>query len=363
MKIALIITLLTILTTFVVVFLSPQWGGATDSASIAMTGSANFRDRKFHNIVSTNLKISAKKMMEHTVEFLKKDNDRVPPFPLPTGKTIDIRDDRLKVTWFGHSTCLIEIDGLRVLTDPIFSHRASPFTFMGPRSFEMDRTMDIEELPQVDIVVISHDHYDHLDYETISALKAGKCLFYVPLGVGNHLKRWGVEPSRVFELDWWQGIKAGVLTLTATPSRHFSGRTLTNRDETLWASWVIEGKEKKIFFSGDSGYFDGFREIGERYGPFDLTLMESGAYNEDWADIHMMPEDSVQAHRDIGGKFLLPIHWGKFDLSTHSWNEPVERLLKEADRDKTAVITPRIGETFYLEGHLPYAKWWRDNPF
>lgn len=216
----------------------------------------------------------------------------------------------------GHSTLLLKLAGSWWLTDPVFSERASPLPFAGPKRFHAP-PVALADLPPIRGVILSHDHYDHLDRAAIKALVPLVELFLAPLGVGDRLLAWGVPPGKVRQLDWWQGIEAGGLRLTATPAQHFSGRGLHDGNRTLWCSWVIESVELKLFFSGDSGYFDGFAEIGRRYGPFDLTMLETGAYNEHWPYVHMHPQQTLQAHRDLGGRWLLPIHNGTFDLAMH----------------------------------------------
>ncbi|MBF0377618.1 MAG: MBL fold metallo-hydrolase [Desulfamplus sp.] len=291
-----------------------------------------------------------KNMFNSMIDFMLGGSERVPSFSLPA---VDIGaykrpiKENLRVTWFGHSTCLIEIDGKVIITDPMFSDRASPLSFIGPKRFTTDVDFQIQDLPKIDIVVISHDHYDHLDYDTIRYLRDKSEQFYVPLGVKQYLESWGVSPEKVVELDWWEENSYNGLRFAATPTRHFSGRGL-RRDRTLWASWVIIGTKQRLYFGGDSGYFDGFKKIGEKYGPFDLTMLESGAYNNAWADIHMMPEETVQAHLDLDGEILLPIHWGKFNLSLHPWREPIERLLAEAKIKGVRAITPIQGEAIVL---------------
>ena len=255
---------------------------------------------------------------------------------------------------------LLDLDGALVLTDPVFARRVGPLRGIGPRRFNDQQPITADELPELDAVLISHDHYDHLDHAAIRVLKDKVGAFFVPLGVGAHLERWGVPAERIVELDWWEEARLGDLTLTLAPTRHFSGRRGTDGYKTLWGAWVARGPHHSVFFSGDSGYWDGFAEIGERFGPFDLTLMECGAYNEGWASIHMMPEETAQAHRDLRGDLLMPIHWGKFNLSLHAWTEPVERLLAAAEDPAIRVVTPRIGQGFDASRTIPQTHWWRD---
>ncbi|MCX5172661.1 MBL fold metallo-hydrolase [Streptomyces antibioticus] len=270
----------------------------------------------------------------------------------------------LRLTWMGHSSVLAEIDGQRVLFDPVWGERCSPFAFVGPKRLH-PVPLPIAALGPVDVVVISHDHYDHLDLPTIKALAGTDTLFAVPLGVGAHLEHWGVSADRLRELDWHEATKVGGLTLTATPARHFCGRGLRNTQHTLWASWVVEGERHRIYHSGDTGYFDGFKEIGADHGPFDATMIQIGAYSDFWPDIHMTPEEGVRAHLDLqGGEpagVLLPIHWATFNLATHAWTDPGEGTLASARAVGAPVALPRPGEPFEPGGEsVPDRPWWRD---
>lgn len=322
----------------------------------------NYRDGRFRNQISTGVSTTNQNMFRATVDFLRGNPNRAPIRAIPavniTGSPNTSGDD-LRITWLGHSTCLIEIDNQVFLTDPIFSDRASPFSFMGPKRFTTEITFHVRDLPKIDAVLISHDHYDHLDYKTVVELQEKVERFYVPLGVGGHLERWGITPHQIIEFDWWEEKPLGPLTIVATPARHFSGRSLTDRNKTLWASWTLIGTKQRVFFSGDSGYSEEFKKIGEIYGPFDITMLESGAYNIAWADVHMMPEEAVQAHLDLQGKLLLPIHWAKFNLSVHPWKEPIQRLLKSAGNHSVAVATPKIGESLLPGENHPHTQWWK----
>ncbi|MGW4724812.1 MBL fold metallo-hydrolase [Streptomyces sp. NPDC004291] len=268
----------------------------------------------------------------------------------------------LRLTWLGHSGVLAEIDGHRVLFDPVWGDRCSPFPFAGPKRLH-PVPVPLAELGPVDVVVISHDHYDHLDLPTIKALATTDTLFAVPLGVGAHLERWGVSAARLRELDWNESTEVGALRLTATPARHFCGRGLRNKQHTLWASWVVRGPEHRIFHSGDTGYFSGFRDIGAEHGPFDATMIQIGAYSEFWTDIHMTPAEGLRAHLDLQGGgpagVLLPIHWATFNLAPHPWAEPGEWTKDAADEAGQAVALPRPGEPFEPAGKLPSDPWWR----
>jgi L-ascorbate metabolism protein UlaG (beta-lactamase superfamily) len=268
----------------------------------------------------------------------------------------------LRLTWMGHSSVLAEIDGHRVLFDPVWGERCSPFAFAGPKRLH-PVPVPLSALGPVDVVVISHDHYDHLDMPTIKALAGTDTLFAVPLGVGAHLEHWGVSAGRLRELDWHETAKVGGLTLTATPARHFCGRGLRNTQHTLWASWAVAGEEHRIYHSGDTGYFEGFGDIGADYGPFDATMIQIGAYSEFWPDIHMTPEEGMRAHLDLqGGQpsgVMMPIHWGTFNLAQHPWAEPGEWTKDAAEEAGQAVALPRPGEPFEPAGTLPTDPWWR----
>ncbi|MGP2438952.1 MBL fold metallo-hydrolase [Streptomyces sp. JW3] len=268
----------------------------------------------------------------------------------------------LRLTWAGHSSVLAEIDGQRVLFDPVWGERCSPFPFAGPKRLH-PVPLPLAALGPVDVVVISHDHYDHLDLPTIKALAGTDTLFAVPLGVGAHLEHWGVPADRLRELDWHESTKIGGLTLTATPARHFCGRALRNTQHTLWASWVVAGPEHRVYHSGDTGYFDGFKDIGAAHGPFDATMIQVGAYSEFWPDIHMTPEEGVRTHLDLqGGRpggVLLPIHWGTFNLAPHAWAEPGEWMKDAGEQAGQPVVFPRPGEPFEPTGELPVEAWWR----
>jgi L-ascorbate metabolism protein UlaG (beta-lactamase superfamily) len=263
----------------------------------------------------------------------------------------------LAATWLGHASVLIEIDGHRVLADPVWSDRVSPSPTVGPHRLHPLPT-DPADLPHLDAILISHDHYDHLDTATIAQLAATQdAPFLVPLGVGAHLRGWGVPEDRIVELDWDEAAHIGDLTVTCTEARHFSGRGFA-RNTTLWSSWALLGPRHRVFFGGDTGYTPAFGGIGARYGPFDLTVLPIGAYGDAWPDIHMNPEEAVRAHGDLGGATLLPIHWATFDLAFHRWAEPVERLQAAADERGVRLALPRPGGRVDPGAELPTEPWW-----
>lgn len=265
----------------------------------------------------------------------------------------------LRLTWLGHATALVEVEGRRVLFDPVWSTRVSPSASFGPRRLH-PVPMPLEALPPLAAVVISHDHYDHLDMHTIRRLAALQDVpFLVPLGVGAHLERWGVPAHRVVELDWAENATVEGLTLTATAARHFSGRRKPGENGTLWASWVVAGRERRVFYTGDSGYFDGYAAIGAEYGPFDVTLVQIGAYSPFWPDVHMTPEEGVATHRAVRGELLVPVHWGTFNLAPHAWSEPVERLAAQAADQRVRIAVPRPGELLDIDDVPAPDPWWR----
>lgn len=289
---------------------------------------------------------------------------RRPPGPVPVESPLAAWtapiETGLRVTWLGHSTLLLESDGMRVLTDPVFGDRASPVSFAGARRFH-EVPARLADLPRLDAVLLSHDHYDHLCRTTVRELARMDVPIVTALGVGARLAAMGVPEERIVELDWWESHAFhGGLRLTATPSQHFSGRSLTDRNRTLWASWVIETAERRLFFSGDTGLTEEFREIARRFGPFDLTMLEIGAWNAAWGDIHLGPENALTAFEWLGGGTLLPVHWATFDLGLHPWEEPAETLTALAEARGARVVTPRIGRTFEPSRVETIDPWWRE---
>ncbi|WCL48591.1 MBL fold metallo-hydrolase [Leptospira sp. GIMC2001] len=265
--------------------------------------------------------------------------------------------DGIKFIWFGHSSFLVNIDGKILLFDPVFSESAAPFSFIVKRF--QDAVIKLEELPNIDYIIISHDHYDHLDMETIQFFAEKQTKFITPLGVTSHIKDWGIAEDRLMELDWWESLNIGGVEIVCTPAQHFSGRKCSNGNKTLWGSWVIIGKSERFYFSGDSGYDVHFKNIGDKYGPFEIAFIENGQYNELWREVHVLPEETGQAFLDLKGKRLVPVHWGMFDLSLHSWYEPIEELEKQAELKNINLLTPKFGQIVYTKRDNIFERWWK----
>jgi L-ascorbate metabolism protein UlaG (beta-lactamase superfamily) len=340
-------------------------GRPTGTRLQRMRQSPRFRDGAFQNEVPVSITAAPSVPGGRGMlgEFLFGRQRRRPTLPVPivTPAAAGLTEPAaagLRTTWLGHATVLLEIEGRRVLFDPVWSERCSPSSLVGPRRLH-PVPLELAELPPVDAVVISHDHYDHLDEASIRALtRLQKMPFLVPLGVGAHLERWGVPADRIIELDWDETATVAGLGFTATAARHFSGR-LRSDNGTLWASWVIAGPARKVFYTGDSGYFEGYGSIGAAHGPFDLTLVQIGAYAPYWPDIHMTPEEGVAAHVAVHGGLLVPVHWCTFNLALHDWSEPVERLCKEAAETGVRIAVPRPGQTVDVDAPPALDDWWR----
>jgi L-ascorbate metabolism protein UlaG (beta-lactamase superfamily) len=318
--------------------------------------------RKYYNVLPTSISPpSGYGAMLRRYLFEK--TERTPQQPLGPFRAdaaalgAPVPADALRATWLGHSTMLLEVDGRRFLTDPVWAGRASPSQLVGPKRF-FAPPLALADVPALDGIILSHDHYDHLDPLAIRTLAARTARFYCPLGVGAHLRRWGVPSAKITELTWWDEIAvAPDFKLVATPARHFSGRGLLNRDSTLWASWVLLGPQHRVFFGGDSGPFDeAFRQIGERFGPFDLVMLEVGAADAEWADIHLGPDQAAAAHRLLGGGPLLPLHWGTFNLALHAWRQPVQRLLELVGAPE--LLLPAPGQRVEVAAGALNSQWW-----
>ena len=345
-------TVIIILGITLFVRIHPTFGGkAKDFYKERIESSPNHKNGKFQNLEPTKM-MTGDSRGKVIKKFLKGIENGKPEHAIESvqfDKKAFLKDSQgISYTWFGHSTILINLNGKIIITDPVFTKAASPAPFVN-KAFDFNNNYNVSMLPDIDVVLISHDHYDHLDYKTIQEIDSKTKKFIVPLGVDAHLLRWGISKDKIEVADWDNTVEFDTtLKFISTPARHFSGRGTRDRDKTLWCSWVIKSNEQSVFFGGDSGYGKHFKEIGEKYGPFDLTCIECGQYNENWSQIHAMPEQSVQAHIDLKGNYFLPIHWSKFKLSVHSWTEPIERAKKASKENDVQIQNPQIGEVITL---------------
>lgn len=324
----------------------------------------NYVNGKFVNEIPTSLKMSLSEQISMIKDSFAGVKGRNPDGVIPASK-IDwnkIKSEKDSLTWLGHSTFLLSIDNKKILLDPILSPVASPVSFAGSKRYKYSEDMlqIIDKMPPIDAVFISHDHYDHLDYQSITRLKSKVKHFFVPLGVSAHLIPWGIPKEKITELNWWNETNYQGLTVALTPSIHYSGRGPFNSNSTLWGGWVIIGKSSRLYYSGDGGYGDHFKQIGKEYGPFDITLIDGGQYDKRWSWVHMTPEEAVQANLDVNGKNMMLTHWGAFSLAFHGWKEPIERAIKAAKVKEVNLIAPEIGQTVQLDSelHIPISSWW-----
>lgn len=335
----------------------PVFGGTPDEASMAkIRASKAFNGSEFENLEPTPVVTSddTPSIWEWGWSMLNPPPDKHPAKPLPTVALDKSQLQDGSVVWFGHSTTLFRMGGQTFITDPVF-YKASPVPLTG-KPFAMSHTPMVDELPDIDVVLISHDHYDHLDYDAIRGINAKTKRFIVPLGVKAHLQLWGVADEKITELDWNERTDAGNTAITFVPARHFSGRSF-DRNKTLWGGYVVKSPDLSLYFSADSGYGKHYADIIAQYGPFDFAMIENGAYDEGWKLIHEMPEEAVQAAGDVGAKRVMPIHWGKFDLANHHWKDPIERFTRAAAERNLQVATPKIGQVFQI-ANPPQEKWW-----
>ncbi len=333
----------------------------TGSRQEQIENAKNYQKGEFQNVLPTHISAKDVSMRKMLWKFLNKPKEVKPPATIPNIQTNlkELDNNEQIFVWFGHSSYFLQVNGLRILVDPVFSGNASPFKFFG-KAFDGADNFKPKDMPEIDILILTHDHYDHLDYPTISELKPKVKKVVTSLGVGEHLEKWGYPAELIFELNWWDKVKVGKeLQITAAPSRHFSGRSL-KRFKTLWSSFILEFSDTKIYVGGDSGYSNSFQDIGKRFGPFDLAIMECGQYNENWPEIHMMPEQSVQAALDLNAKVAIPVHHSKFVLAFHPWNEPVQRFSSEAIKKDLDFVSPRIGEVYRIGQEFDQKKWWNE---
>ncbi len=324
-----------------------------------ITKSQYYQAGSFRNIEKTEMLAPDSSYVKMAAKYFQKSSAIRPSAILPSSKT-DLRTivgEKPSVVWFGHSSYLIQSNQFKILVDPVFCGYASPFPFM-VQAFAGSDVYTVDDFPHIDLLIITHDHYDHLDFETITKLKSKVDKIVVPLGVSSHLVEWGIEQEKIIELDWHEQTNINnSVSVTACPTRHFSGRNLF-RNKTLWCAYVLKINGYKLFLGGDSGYGKLFNEIGNKYGPFDMAFLECGQYGDDWPHIHMKPEETALAAIDLNAKVMVPVHWGKFVLSMHAWNDPVIRVLNAAKELKLNLQVPKIGAVFHHDGSLYDDGWW-----
>lgn len=321
--------------------------------------SPNYRNNQFQNLSHTLQLAEGSSYLSTSKEFFKQSKRVKPSKALPFVKTnlAELSHNEPSITWFGHSSYLVKINGKNILVDPVFSGSASPFSFM-IKAFDGADEYKAHDMPEIDLLLLTHDHYDHLDYKTIKKLKDKVAHICCPLGMGSHFEHWGFKSEHITELDWWESSEFfSEFEITATPARHYTGRA-TARSKMLWASYVLKTNSHNLFLGGDSGYDHHFKTIGEKHGPFDIALLEAGQYNVAWPHIHMMPEETVQASIDLNAKKLMPVHWAKFALAMHDWDEPIKRVLKKAEELNVSVVAPLIGKPLKLNDEHQLNYWW-----
>ncbi len=355
------LTAIFVLIAVVFINTSPQFGDSPNQTELErIKASENFKDGIFINQIKTSLDMPPGKMMEAVQEIWFSDvNDPTDPIPTEFSPFPEIEDSGFFMTWYGHSAVMIEMDGKRVFFDPMLGEYSSPIPYATKR-YNYQQPIDLSLIPDLDVVVISHDHYDHLDLSSIKRLHERTKVFLVPLGVRAHLRRWGVPEEKIKEFDWGESMNIGSLSFYCETARHFSGRGLTDRSTTLWASWVMKGTNHTVYFSGYSGYGPHFKEIGKKYGPIDLAMMECGQYNLLWHDIHMLPKETVMGSADLQAKKILPIHWGAFNLAPHDWDESPQLASKYAEQSGVNLIWPVVGRRIDMKKDQPTKKWWQE---
>lgn len=344
-----------VLTTAIVINVADDFGGEPSSHD-----SPNFKDGTFENLNPISMQSDEVSSWDLLGDYLVSDDCRSPNEELPSEKfeLIDLDEGQISVTWFGHSTILIRSNNISIITDPVFSDSGAGPLSIGPSPFPFEDSYSIDDLPEIDYVFISHDHYDHLDMNTVKELEDSE--FLVPLGIKNHLLSWDIDEENIQELDWYDEVNlTGDLQAAFTPAQHFSGRGLDDSHSTLWGSWVFNFNGKSIYFSGDTGYMDEFTNISERYGPFDLAFLDSGQYNVAWQQVHMLPEEVIQAGIDLNASVILPIHISKYELALHHWYEPMELVSTLGAERNVSVATPLLGSTFIIGEDIPNDTWWR----
>ena len=344
-----------VLSTTIALNFAEDFGGDATSHD-----SPNYNDGTFENVEPTSMSNPDASTWETLGKYMVSDNCRYPDEVLPSQKfeMIDLEDGEISVSWFGHSTVLLHTNNFSIITDPVFSTGGAGPLSLGPSPFPYEEDYTVDDLPEIDYVFISHDHYDHLDVDTVRELSDS--MFYVPLGVKSHLVEWGIDEGNIEEFDWYDESNISEeLFVAFAPSRHFSGRGIGDHSSTLWGSWIFEFNDKSIYFSGDTGYMEEFKNITGKYGPFDLAFLDSGQYNVAWEQVHMLPEQVIQAAVDLNASVILPIHISKYELALHHWYEPMELVSTLGAERNVTVATPMLGSTFILDEEVPQETWWR----
>lgn len=350
---------------FIYFYLSknPHFGGKPTQKELAdLKASPHWKKGKFYNLSKTTMDVNLSTIPKLLAESIKGRKIRNPKVAIPLSSFDPLafkRNAHPKFVWYGHSTLLLQLDQKNILIDPMFGEDASPVGPMRTKRFSKSTLECIAELPEIHAVLLTHDHYDHLDFHSIRLLKGKVPLFLVPLGVSKHLRHWGLDQASIKEFDWWQKEQLLDLTFVFTPSRHFSGRGLSDRATSLWGGWVIQAASNRVYWSGDGGYGDHFEQIGQKYGPFDWGFMECGQYNKRWHQIHMYPEEAVQAAIEAKVQCAIPVHWGAFSLAMHHWKEPIERFTTEADIKQLPYASPALGQVVELNAHKNIS-WWEN---
>lgn len=344
---------------------NPHFGGRLKrSHQLSFARSNAWDGKRFNNESLTKMDIPVRAIPGLIREQFKRNNNRNPEQPIPI---IPFNSEKWwqspespKFIWYGHSVILLQINGKNILIDPMFGENAAPIAPFAVRRFSKQTLDLLDQLPEIDAVLLSHDHYDHLDYKSILKLREKTSTFITALGVGRHLIKWGIPAQQISELDWWQETDLFGIRLIFTPSRHFSGRGISDRFKSLWGGFVFITGQHRIYWSGDGGYDEHFQQIGELYGPFNIGFMECGQYNQHWHQIHMFPEEAVQAAADAKVQIAMPVHWGGFALSLHDWKEPVERFSLAAGNADQNLCTPAPGEIVYLNDKISTNSWWEN---
>jgi L-ascorbate metabolism protein UlaG (beta-lactamase superfamily) len=361
MVILLILTLLAlVIASFFLFMKQKQFGKDPFGEKLQLVRqSPNYRQGAFQNPMPTDMMLKDTSYLKLIWASFNKPPSVRPPGVLPSVKTDlkNMADEKPVLVWFGHSSYLIKSKGFTILVDPVINGRASPVSFFG-KPFAGSDVYSLDDLPPIDLVLLTHDHYDHLHYESIQQLAPSAKYFCASLGMASHLEHWGVSPEKITEFDWWKTKSiAADIELTASPARHFSGRTF-KRGTTLWSSFILKIHGYRLFLGGDSGYGNHFSAIGSKYGPFDMAILECGQYGESWPYIHMLPEETVLAAKDLKAKVLLPVHWAKFELAFHDWDDPIKRVVKSSAENDQPITTPLIGEPVIVNSSYPNKTWW-----